>query len=76
MFPLTMQLTIRLLLYIELYSYLLFYCCIAECEVEGNGEEVEEEEVDDWTSRSSFVFNTQVGSDLKQSRINPLPQPP
>ena len=35
----------QIVFYIELYSYLLFHCCITECEVEmKDGEEAEEDE--------------------------------
>ena len=56
--------------YIELYSYLSFYCCIAEYEVEVEGEEqgaVEEEEVDDSVLPGLVLFPAQVetkGSNL------------
>ena len=36
---------------IELYSYLLFYCCIAEREVEVEGEEQEAAEEGRWRTR-------------------------
>ena len=47
--------------YIELYSYLSFYCCFAEYEVEVEGEEqeaVEEEEVDDSVLPGLVLFST------------------